>query len=346
MPRNGPGNLTTQLATIPAHILYYTCRELDDRKIALGENARWRPFAEPIRAMQCPRVTFAQSQALIVEALKLTDDDNLGLDVGLRPSIASIGPLAAGFLASETHYDALLLGAKYHRLTGSMLDLHLQTSQNGSVSLVARSRFANSPILKFLVQELFANIGQMSRYLYRRGNATKAVEVIFNRSDPARFRAAFGCDVVFGASENRMIFRSDVLNERLETADEFALKNLIPVLDSLMEMERTKQALLEHISVLLYQKISDTPSMSSIANELGMSERSLRRKLELMGTSYRDLIGSVRQTKVMELIRDTNLPVDEIAHEVGYEDSRSLRRNVTQWFGATPTQLRREARGG
>ena len=100
--------------------------------------------------MQRPRVTFAQSQALIVKALRLTRDPNLGLDVGLRQSIASTGLLAAGLLSSATHFDALKLGVRYHRLTGSMLELLFQPADDGLVALTARSRFPISPILRFL----------------------------------------------------------------------------------------------------------------------------------------------------------------------------------------------------
>lgn len=332
----------TELSTISSQILYYTCLELRDRGIRLDRSAQWKSLATPVLKMRRPRVTFAQSQALIREALHLSGDPDLGLAVGRRQSFASSGLLATGLLACPTYADAVELGVKYHRLTGSMLDLRLRQAEDGATALTATSRIPSSPIMRFLIQEMFANVTQISRFLYRAGNPLQQVDLIFDGADPAAFRSVFGCPVYFRQSENRLVFRAPALSTPLETADAFALNTVLPVLDALVHQERDKQTLLTHIETLLLQQLSSVPPMSAIARELGMSERSLRRKLNDSGTSYRDILSRVRQTRAMELMHETNLPLATIAHELGFEDTRSLRRGLLQWTGRSARALRQD----
>ena len=340
----GPSEAVSDLlATIPSHILYYTCVELDARGISLARSAEWHAMAPSIRSMQRPRVTFAQAQSLILEAIRLTGDRDLGLSVGLRQSIASTGPLASAILASATHFDALRLGVHYHRLTGSMLDLHLLPCEDDMVALVARSRFPDSSILRFLVQELFGNVSRISQFLYRADNPIRRVEVMFEGDDRKRFHSAFGCPVEFAAAQNRVLFGAKAMNTPLETADPFARANIMPLLDGLIEQERSRQTLLDHVDFLVSQQLSELPSISQIASELKMSERSLRRKLGEAGSSYRAVTNRARQNRAMELIRDSRLSMTQIAEQLGFEDARSLRRNVVRWFGKTPTEVRNGA---
>jgi AraC-like DNA-binding protein len=314
-----------------------------ERGFDLGQNALWRPVYRMVVDGNRPQVTFNQSQSLIHEAIRLAKDPDLGLAVGRQQNFSSAGLLSAGLLACQTPLDALRLGAKYHRLTGSMLDLHLVETANGTTALTASSRDPNSLIFRFLIQELFTNVAQIARFLYRHGNPLQRVEFTFKTTNPANFRTAFNCPTLFGASENRLIFSAQALSVTLDTADPFALKSVEEALNSLMEQERFKHTLVTHIESILLTELAETPSISDIADRLAMSERSLRRKLSDAGTSYRELLSRVRQTRAMELIRATDLPLSTIAHMLGFDDTRSLRRNVKLWTGQSAKALRNES---
>jgi AraC-like DNA-binding protein len=331
-----------KFATIPPQVLFYTNQELEARGFDLGQNALWRPVYRMVVDGDRPHVTFNQSQSLIHEAIRVAKDPDLGLAVGRRQNFASAGLLSAGLLASQTQLDALRLGVKYHRLTGSMLDLHLVETEEGAMALTGSSRDPKSMIFRFLIQELFTNVTQISRFLFRHGNPLERVEFTFKTKNPAIFRAAFNCPTQFGASENRLIFSRQALHVALETADAFALKTVEQALNGLMEQERRQQTLVTHIESILLTELAETPAISEIADRLAMSERSLRRKLGDAGTSYRDVLSRVRQTRAMELIRETDLPLSVIAQALGFDDTRSLRRNVKLWTDQSARALRNE----
>lgn len=76
-----------------------------------------------------------------------------------------------------------------------------------------------------------------------------------------------------------------------------------------------------------------------IARELAMSPATLRRHLAASGTSLRALIREVQEARIAALLA-TRRPLEDIAGELGYSDSRSLRRVCTRWFGTPPSTLR------
>jgi AraC-like DNA-binding protein len=85
-------------------------------------------------------------------------------------------------------------------------------------------------------------------------------------------------------------------------------------------------------------------SAAQVARRLGMSVRTLARKLEEDGTSYRDLIDDVRkQTALRELTHGT-LPIVAIADRLGFASSQSFHRAFKRWTGTTADRVRKNAR--
>jgi AraC-like DNA-binding protein len=201
------------------------------------------------------------------------------------------------------------------------------------------SRHPTPQISAFLVQELFTNITQIARFLYGQGTAVKQVHLMFTTRNPALYRTTFGCPVLFGQTDNTLVFSSEVLAAPLDTADPYALPSILAVLDSLMAQEQANQSFLAHIEHLLIQQIAQSPTMEHIARSLGMTERTLRRKLTQAGVSYSELLDRVRQGRAVELL-ETDMPLADVAQHLGFEDTRSLRRKVQGWTGHSPKALR------
>jgi len=81
-----------------------------------------------------------------------------------------------------------------------------------------------------------------------------------------------------------------------------------------------------------------------IARLLGMSERTLQRRLAATGDSYSELLQSFRRTEAMRLLVDTDLTLVEVASRLGYAEQTSFTRAFRRWSGATPAAWRAERR--
>jgi AraC-like DNA-binding protein len=80
--------------------------------------------------------------------------------------------------------------------------------------------------------------------------------------------------------------------------------------------------------------------MDSLARKLGLSVRSLRRRLEEEGTSYRELTQDLVHEQACALLRDPALTLQGVAHALGFADSTSFHRAFRRRAGLTPVQYR------
>ncbi|MFJ3162688.1 AraC family transcriptional regulator [Streptomyces kanasensis] len=87
-----------------------------------------------------------------------------------------------------------------------------------------------------------------------------------------------------------------------------------------------------------------TPTLATVARRMGVSTRTLQRRLDAHETTWRNEVEILRRADITRMLHDTDLTVDAIAARTGYADARALRRAVHRWYGTTPATLRRTGR--
>ena len=85
-----------------------------------------------------------------------------------------------------------------------------------------------------------------------------------------------------------------------------------------------------------------SPSSETIARELGMSSRTLQRKLDEEGTRYKTVLMELRLELALHYLQHSNLSLEEISHELGYGEARSFYRSFKNWTGHTAGSYRNE----
>ena len=83
----------------------------------------------------------------------------------------------------------------------------------------------------------------------------------------------------------------------------------------------------------------------AVACHLGVSRRTLRRRLDAEGTSFHELTEVCRRNVGHALLVRSELPMIEIALRLGYSDHTAFSRAFSRWFGASPRELRRAGSG-
>ena len=87
-----------------------------------------------------------------------------------------------------------------------------------------------------------------------------------------------------------------------------------------------------------------TPGLSGIARTLGMSERTLQRRITTEGKTFRALLTEVRHEMSRLFLADRAIELNEVAYLLGYDDTNSFSRAFRDWEGMTPTDWRRNNR--
>jgi len=96
---------------------------------------------------------------------------------------------------------------------------------------------------------------------------------------------------------------------------------------------------------LLARPAARIPDISTAARDLGLSVRSLRRRLAADATSYRSLVQATLEVSAGHLLRDPQRSIQETAGALGFANVGAFHRAFRRWTGMTPVQYR-ERRGG
>lgn len=113
----------------------------------------------------------------------------------------------------------------------------------------------------------------------------------------------------------------------------------ISIAQRVSEPLRTEVGLVEQVSRLLW---ASSPSLdrTAVAQQLGMSERSLARALQGHGTSFRKLSQIVQSERARNLMRMPNANTASIAYRLGYSDPAAFSRAFINWTGLSPGRWR------
>ena len=122
-------------------------------------------------------------------------------------------------------------------------------------------------------------------------------------------------------------------DQRLREAAERFLKSLVRRFP--LDVTRQVETLVER------QLASGGGSLERVAEQLGLHERTLQRRLAEQGSHFEDIVDRLRQERARSLLLDSALPLAEIAAVLGYSEQSSLNRSCTRWFGMSPNALRK-----
>jgi AraC-like DNA-binding protein len=170
------------------------------------------------------------------------------------------------------------------------------------------------------------------------------LEVLFSRSEPSDlspYRRAFGVRLRFNAEQTAIRIPGRLLDQPVVGADAGLRLSLAKRVatgwqaDELDTATRVRRAL----RVAL---ISGHVSAEEISSQLGMSHRTLHRRLEALGLKFREVLSQTRCEFAEQLLANTRLGIGEIAGIIGYNDPSVLTRSFIRWAGVPPIEWRRK----
>ena len=157
----------------------------------------------------------------------------------------------------------------------------------------------------------------------------------------ASYAEIFACDVLFDQPASGVRIREDTLDLPLPQANEKLLEMLLKHATQLLAEITHNQRVTDQVKNLLRLMLgTQTPSSAMIAEKLGISSRTLQRKLGEEGTQYKDVLNDLRLELALYFLKNTDLSLEAIAHELGYSEGRSFYRSFKQWTGRTAGSYR------
>lgn len=333
-------------ATIPPQIIRYLTVVAAEGGLSLDRKLAAVGLPADVLSSIDLRISYRQGREVIEHALDLMPRPGLGLAVGARQPVTASGIVGLGMLSSATVAEAIELGITYQNLGGSMVEWSMgDDGGRPVVEIRLPSDRAPDRVDAFLLEEAFSSVTQLARSATSPRFRPHRVEFVFSEpADPRLYRDFFDCDVRFGATRNRWLIDSEWYHAALPGADRWTHLMATRLLESQVERYVDRQELVELVELRVERALPDVPTLTRQAAMLALSERTLRRRLSDIGTSYSDIVDGVRQRVVGELLTSPALTVTEIAYRSGFSDERAARRAIRRWFGQSSAQLRARLR--
>lgn len=112
--------------------------------------------------------------------------------------------------------------------------------------------------------------------------------------------------------------------------------------DGFVEASEKKIQMMYRMIHYLYQNYNDSPSLEDYVKTEHYSLHHISHVIgEITGTSFRDWLTYVRVEQAEKLLLSTELPVNDVARQVGFSSTRYFNSNFYKWYGTTPTNFRR-----
>jgi AraC-like DNA-binding protein len=276
--------------------------------------------------------------AILRRVAEELNDPNVGIAIGaqLQPSHLHIaGPLV---MNSATSRQALETGRELQRdvLGGAMWTL---TSEDGE------ARLAFQPLASGRIEsDLYVASTYRGCLMYWGEAVRPSLRAQFAYPAPAdttHYQALFGSrvgfegDLSYVAFPERMLdtVRPNVDPRFVEILAEFARTNYLRDMPSQAASTVVRMALVSSGSLR-------GTELAQIAADFGMSERTLRRRLEREQTTFRRIREQVRLERALQLLQTTTQTIKEIANDVGYAEVNAFRRAFKSWCGESPSAFR------
>jgi len=289
------------------------------------------------------RITYVQYGVLVRNALALTHNPALGLDVGRRVHLPQLGMVGLAIMSSSTLGEALEMGLRHYKRIAPAFELSLEVD-GPTARLVVREAVPTAPFQAFAHEQLLVAYALQGRALRGRALPVKRVQLAYPRPSYAdRYRDIYDVPYTFDAGTTFVELDAAVLEEKLAYGDPASAKIAEQYFVEHPLPQSETDGLVSQVRTRILAARGKPPEVAQIARELQTSERSLRRGLHELGTSYQELLDDVRKERALEWTRSTTMPFDQLASLLGFADVRSFRRAFKRWTGHTPSELREQS---
>jgi AraC-like DNA-binding protein len=282
------------------------------------------------------RLSPDRSRELGRELLLSMADPEAGLRIAERLQLSDFDLLGYVMRHAPHPLGALEQLARYAQLLGDTLDGRIER-RRGRVLIAFRlsdGRRMVPEAADYLVGGVFQLVRELS------SDRARAIEVHMPRRRPGRpdeYRRFFGCPVVFGTERGQLAYESRSLMAPFSESDPRLAGILDVVANDVLRTLPRGGAVIERVRAHIGCHLEEGPcDLGSAAAEFRMSERTLRRRLQDAGCSYRILLEQVQLERAKAMLERSDESMAAIAQRVGFSDARAFARAFRRWTGVAP----------
>lgn len=267
---------------------------------------------------------------------------DLPLRVGATMRCEEYGAFGLAWKSAPTLRGSCERASRYARVLTSVAAYEVRAEDEGIYMHLHRDGDRADLGLRLSNEATIASIAAIAQEVST--STFRALAIYFKHSAPGSTRSHeqhFGCPVHFGTAMDALL----IARETMQAPNRVGDPGIVKFFDTHLEQELSAfddDASLErrvriHISQSLSQGI---PTVSDIAGRVGMSGRTLQRRLSERGHSFQKLVDEARRELAERLLAETSYPLAEVAFLTGFSEQSAFNRAFRRWAGQTPRSFR------
>ncbi|GAB0102704.1 AraC family transcriptional regulator [Nocardia sp. JMUB6875] len=280
----------------------------------------------------------------IESAAQTTGTVDFGRRLALRQDIEILGPLAAAARTAPTTGEAFRALHRYLAVYSPAITASLdQPAGQSLVRFEYRIVIDRLPPHRQVIELALGVALRMTRLIAGQTYTPVSVHLPHDPMSPLReYRQYFGCPVYFAEPFSGFLVRPEDLTRPL--ASDAAVRTVVETyLDTLTPPPDGTTA--GPVRTLIRKLLpTGTLDRDLIATHLAIHPRTLQRRLTEEGTTYAALVDDIRRDEAEHYLRDTNIPLSQLATLLGYSEQSALTHACHRWFGTTATHHRHTLR--
>lgn len=313
---------------------------------AVTQGAARRPLLEraAIPAVQLAdpgwRLDIAGLLRLFDLARELSGDEFIGLHMGMQVRPRTFSALGYAAMSCGNLGEAVALIPRFESLVYDGGSTRI-TVEGRQLRLAWRSGAADAARMRPVNEAIVAGWLSFGRWISGiRGELSAACFQHPRPSSLLPYERFFDCPLRFDAIDNSLSFDLQLLATPLMQHDE-QLRGLMEQQARERLREIRGPGLSSRVAAAIRQRLPHgSPSSADVARLLGLSDRTLRRRLDAEGCSYADLLTQQRRELALQYLADPGLGLADIAMLLGYSGQSAFTAAFKSWTGMPPGEYR------
>ena len=289
-------------------------------------------------------LTQAQRLAVLRAAHDLGRDPLLALRAGKRQRVHHFGVYGFALATSPTFGDAFAFGVQHLEFAGAVLRITFRQEGNRGV-LQSQNPHSLRDLLPFVAEFWRSSMVTLCGEILE--DRFPSTLMCFPYPRPAHWRTyaeLFQCPLEFESETMEWHFDAAVLARPCPNASSLTANICRDFCEGLVAGEHGEGPLLRDLRTYVLGNSGRRCTADEAAAALGLSRRTLFRRLAEAGTTFQDLLDQTRALLACEYLENTRLPVSEIAVRCGFGDEANFRKAFTGWRDVSPSAWRKVAR--
>lgn len=279
------------------------------------------------------------------EALRATGEELLGVDVALQSLPLNFNALGYALMASEDLGQMYARLARYVHVVTDAAQLAFEADAHSGRLTISGDRSLLDSADEAAVWSIFdyamLSVVRGSRMLW--GRDFTPLELRLQRRRPRdhlKYERIFRCTPLYGCPDNTLVVDLATLRRPLS----FANLAVVRTSEDAMERyrsERLQPDLPDRLAAVLRDVLpGGEPLQQDVARRLGLTMRSLQRRLAEHATSYREVLNRTRHQLALDYLGSGRHAVGEVAFLLGFSEVSAFTRAFKRWTGESPRSWR------